>query len=216
MSVSAFLLRFVDWRLILGGTVLGLVCGCALYFGFTSSEIATRDDIRTKVATVAAENDKSRAQIDLYEQFLLEAADVERRYIEVLGQVPTEAELEGVLAEAGKLADSSGATVTEFTPGKPTQVINSEIASGKLAAISEQPIHLEARTDFVGLRTLVERLNSSNRLISISSFTIRQRAIAPGDTLEATVELSTFSKRVDAAPSVPPENTQQPVVAAPR
>lgn len=215
MSGSAFLRRIIDWRLIIGGSVLGLACGAGLYFGFTSSEIATRDDLRGRVAIVAAENEKSRAQIDVYKQFELEAADVEKRYLEVLGQVPTEAELQGVLDEAGKLADSSGATVTEFKPGKPKPLINPEIAAGKLEAISEQPIHLEARTDFTGLRTLVERLNSSTRLISISSFTIRQQSIAGGDTLEASVELSTYSKRVDATPAVPPDSTPQPV-AAPR
>ena len=215
MSGSALLLRFIDWRLVLGGGVLGLACGCGLYFGLTSSEIATRDDIRGRIAIVAAENEKSRQQIDVYRQFEIEAEEVAKRYQEVLGQVPTEAELEGVLDEAGKLADSSGATVTEFKPGKPTPIINPEIAAGKLEAISEQPIHLEARTDFTGLRTLVERLNSSNRLISITSFSIRQQAIGGGDTLEASVELSTYSKRVDSTPAVPPASTGQQV-AAPR
>lgn len=187
-------------------------------------EEATR--VSKETATLAAENAKSRKVVEEYEAFAAEEAEIDLRFEEVVGQVPTEAEMEAVLAGMGSLADGTGATITEFKPGKSKPILPPAPAAPAgtkpeaappqiaLAALSEQPVHVEVRSDIGRLRTLIRKFAEHERLIAIRQFTIRQReAAGDGDTLEASLEAVTFSKKVDTVAPVPPDAPQ--LAAAP-
>ena len=210
------------------GIGLGAGTLLAVAFGWFATvpvfEEATR--VSKEAATLAAENAKSRRVVEEYEAFAAEEAEIDRRFEEVVGQVPTEAEMETVLAGMGALADGTGATITEFKPGKSKPILppappapagaKPEAAAPQvvLAALSEQPVHVEVRSDMSRLRTLIRKFAEHERLIAIRQFTIRQReATGDGDTLEASLEAVTFSKKVDAVAPVPPDAPQ--LAAAP-
>lgn len=201
---------------------IGLIGGAVLAISFAwVATVPTFEEakrVSKEAAALAAENEKSRQVVQQHEAFAAEEAEIDRRFQEVLGQVPTEAEMETVLAGMGSLADGTGATISEFKPGKPKPILPPAPAPAPgekagpvppqavLAALSEQPVFVEVRSDMNRLRVLLRKFVAHERLIAVRKFEIRQRdAVTDGDTLEASLEAVTFSKRVDEVAPVPPD-----------
>jgi len=200
------------------GLAAGTLLAAAFFWFATEPAFGEARRLAEETRVLAAENEKSRQTVEEHERFAAEEAEVDRRFQEVIGQVPTEAEMETVLAGMGSLADGTGATITEFAPGKPKPILPPAPppAPGEkpapvapqvlLAALNEQPVLVEVRSNMDRLRALLRKYAAHERLIAVRRFTVRSRENATdGDTLEASLDAVTFSKKVDPVAPVPPD-----------
>jgi len=144
------------------------------------------------------ENRRAEDLLADYKTFKHSAEEVEREYTAALDSVPTEAELAGALKDIETVTEAAGVSLVRFTPETKKDASAVRPAASKGGAspapvITTRPISVVVRCGFADYQSLLGRLATYPRLLTVEGFRMRS-ANCSGYTIEASISLNCYYK----------------------
>lgn len=190
------------------GVLAGLFTWGVLEFVVIGPLAADADRLSSDLQAVRDENSRTESMIANYEAFRVEAERVEADYAEALSAVPSEAELAAALADIERVTGASGVKLVAFEPAKQASkaaVTKGTTASGAPApqpTIEARPVAVVIHSRYEPTQSLLDRLSTYPRLLTVESFSLRPHNTA-GYTTEASLTLNCYYKVAPPESSTP-------------
>jgi Tfp pilus assembly protein PilO len=181
------------------GLLAGLLMWCALEFVSIRPLATDADRLAAELQAVRDENGRTESMIANYEAFRVEAERVEADYADALAAVPSEAELAAALADVERVTGASGVRLVAFEPAKlapkPAAAIptNATGAPAPQAVVEARPVAVVIHSRYEPTQSLLDRLATYPRLLTVESFTLRSHNTG-AYTTEASLTLNCYYK----------------------
>jgi Tfp pilus assembly protein PilO len=202
---------WLRWQPIVVGLALAGITGGLFFWLVIVPRSAERDRLASDLARLRAENAQNKQVVENFEAFMQQFEATKAQYEQYTERIPLEAEKERVSGDLERLTGSVHderrgvhARVTLFETGKINPIQKDQPG---LTSLSEVPVRVDIRGNYSGLKRLLSELTRADRLIAVRNYHMGARTDRAADdpnTINATVNLVTFFKRMTPAAAPPP------------
>ena len=200
-------------RFHLRAVFMGALAG-ALFLALCEWQIVApiaeaRDELRSSLEALAAENHESEMTLAGYDQFLAHKAEVDRRFEQATAAIPTSEQLPSVLNDVEELADTSRVHLVSFTPeaAKPVTIPaappEGQPDGQPALVLRERNIRIVVRSNYRDFESLMSACSTFPRLLTVNRFSARTAEATSAYTMEVSLGLTAYYKDAPAAASPP-------------